>query len=131
VLRLAGWIIPHDGQQLLIPQGSRILGEAKRVTAFGQERLAVLFHRVIMPDGYSVSLDQFKGLNQVGETGLRSRTLPLLRESFTALMTPAFARADDTGVRMAHKEDGEDRNAGRVQGPTGFKRWAKNPHLAP
>jgi hypothetical protein len=26
---------------------------------------------------------------------------------------------------------GTDRNAGRVQGPTGFKRWAKNPHLAP
>ena len=66
-------VYSHDGQQLLIPQGSRILGEAKRVTSFGQERLAVLFHRVTMPDGYSVSLDQFKGLNQVGETGLRDQ----------------------------------------------------------
>jgi type IV secretion system protein VirB10 len=63
----------HDGEQLLIPQGSRVLGEVKRVTAFGQERLAVVFHRLIMPDGYSVSLDQFKGLNQVGETGLRDQ----------------------------------------------------------
>src|SRR5258708_29195314 len=26
-----------------------------------------------MPDGYSVSLDQFKGLNQAGETALRDR----------------------------------------------------------
>ncbi len=26
-----------------------------------------------MPDGYSVSLDQFQGLNQVGETGLRDQ----------------------------------------------------------
>jgi type IV secretion system protein VirB10 len=25
---------------------------------------------MIMPDGYSVSLDQFKGLDQIGETGL-------------------------------------------------------------
>ena len=33
----------------------------------------MLFHRVTMPDGYSVSLDQFKGLNQVGETGLRDQ----------------------------------------------------------
>jgi type IV secretory pathway VirB10-like protein len=66
-------VYSHDRQQLLIPQGSRILGEAKRVTTFGQERLAVLFHRVIMPDGYSVSLDQFKGLNQIGETGLRDQ----------------------------------------------------------
>jgi type IV secretion system protein VirB10 len=26
-----------------------------------------------MPDGYSVSLDQFKGLNQIGDTGLRDQ----------------------------------------------------------
>ena len=26
-----------------------------------------------MPDGYSLSLDQFKGLNQIGETGLRDQ----------------------------------------------------------
>jgi type IV secretion system protein VirB10 len=66
-------IYSHDGQQLLIPQGSRVLGEVKRVTSFGQERLSVAFHRLIMPDGYSVSLDQFKGLNQIGETGLRDQ----------------------------------------------------------
>jgi type IV secretion system protein TrbI len=66
-------VYSHDRRQLLIPQGSRILGEAKRVTTFGHERLAVLFRRLIMPDGYSISLDQFKGLNQIGETGLRDQ----------------------------------------------------------
>ena len=40
---------------------------------FGQRRLAVIFHRLIMPDGYSVDLDQFKGLNQAGETGLKDQ----------------------------------------------------------
>ena len=40
---------------------------------FGQTRLAVVFHRLIMPDGYSVSLDQFKGLDQIGDTGLRDQ----------------------------------------------------------
>jgi len=63
-------IYSHDRQHLLIPQGSRILGDVKPVASFGQQRLAVVFHRVIMPDGYSVSLDQFQGLNQIGETGL-------------------------------------------------------------
>jgi len=66
-------IYSHDRQHVLIPQGSRILGEAKRLSNFGEERLAVVFHRVIMPDGYSLSLDQFKGLNQIGETGLRDQ----------------------------------------------------------
>jgi type IV secretory pathway VirB10-like protein len=62
-----------DRQHLLIPAGSKLLGETKKVDTFGQTRLAVVFHRVLMPDGYSVSLDQFKGLNQIGDTGLRDQ----------------------------------------------------------
>jgi type IV secretory pathway VirB10-like protein len=66
-------VYSHDRQHLLIPQGSRILGEVKPVNSFGQQRLAVAFHRIIMPDGYSASLDQFHGLSQIGETGLRDQ----------------------------------------------------------
>jgi type IV secretion system protein TrbI len=66
-------IYSHDRQRLLIPSGTKVLGETKRVEAFGQTRLAVAFHRLIMPDGYSVSLDQFKGMNQIGDTGLRDQ----------------------------------------------------------
>jgi len=66
-------IYSHDRQRVLIPAGTKVLGEAKKVEAFGQQRLAVFFHRLIMPDGYSVSLDQFKGLNQAGETALRDK----------------------------------------------------------
>jgi type IV secretion system protein TrbI len=66
-------VYSHDRQRVLIPAGSKVIGEAKKVDAFGQQRLAVFFHRLIMPDGYSVSLDQFKGLNQAGETALRDK----------------------------------------------------------
>ncbi len=66
-------IYSHDRQQVLIPAGTKVLGEAKKVEALGQQRLAVSFHRLIMPDGFSVSLDQFKGLNQIGETALRDQ----------------------------------------------------------
>ena len=66
-------IYSHDRQHPLIPSGTKVLGEAKRVDTFGQTRLAVAFHRLIMPDGYSVSLDQFKGMNQIGDTGLRDQ----------------------------------------------------------
>jgi type IV secretion system protein VirB10 len=66
-------IYSHDRQHLLIPSGTKVMGEAKRVDTFGQTRLAVAFHRLIMPDGYSVSLDQFKGMNQIGDTGLRDQ----------------------------------------------------------
>ena len=66
-------VYSHDRQRVLIPSGSKVLGETRRVEAFGQARLAVAFHRLIMPDGYSVSLDQFKGLNQIGDAGLRDQ----------------------------------------------------------
>lgn len=66
-------VYSHDRQHVLIPEGSNILGEVRAVQGFGQRRLAVVFHRLIMPDGYSVDLDQFHGLNQVGETGLKDQ----------------------------------------------------------
>jgi type IV secretion system protein VirB10 len=61
---------------LLIPQGARVLGEASKVSAFGQQRLAVSFHRILVPglDSYSIPLDQqAPGLAQAGETGLHDK----------------------------------------------------------
>lgn len=66
-------VYSHDRQHVLIPAGSKILGEAKKVDTFGQVRLAVTFHRLIMPDGFSVNLDQFKGLDQAGATALKDK----------------------------------------------------------
>jgi type IV secretion system protein VirB10 len=66
-------VYSHDHRHILIPSGSRVLGDVHPVQSYDQQRVAVTFHKVIMPDGYSVNLDQFKGLNQVGETGLRDR----------------------------------------------------------
>lgn len=66
-------VYSRHGQNVLIPRGSRVLGEANKVEAFGQERLAVAFHRLIMPDSYSVRLDRMPGMEQAGETGLRDQ----------------------------------------------------------
>ncbi len=66
-------VYSHDRQHVLIPAGTKILGEAKKVDTFGQVRLAVTFHRLIMPDGFSVNLDQFKGLDQAGATALKDK----------------------------------------------------------
>jgi type IV secretory pathway VirB10-like protein len=63
----------HDHSQLLVPAGTRALGETKKVNDVGQARLAVVFHRLIMPDGYAIDLDQAPGLNQIGETALHDK----------------------------------------------------------
>jgi type IV secretion system protein TrbI len=69
-------VYSHDRQHVLIPDGTIVLGEARKIGSVGfgqQHRLAVVFHRMIMPDGYSVDLDQFHGLNQIGEEGLKDK----------------------------------------------------------
>jgi type IV secretory pathway VirB10-like protein len=66
-------VYSRDRQHVLIPAGTKALGEAQKVSAFGQDRLAVFFHRLIMPDGYAESLDQFKGLDQQGATALHDK----------------------------------------------------------
>ena len=69
-------VYSHDHQHVLIPDGTVVLGDARKIgsNGFGQQRrMAVVFHRMIMPDGYSVDLDQFHGLDQIGEEGLKDK----------------------------------------------------------
>jgi type IV secretory pathway VirB10-like protein len=63
-------VYSKNRQQVLIPAGSRVLGEARKTQGVNENRLAVAFHRVIMPDGYSVDLDRFTGLGSRGEAAL-------------------------------------------------------------
>jgi type IV secretion system protein VirB10 len=64
-------VYSQDRQAVLIPAGARLLGNAAPVQAWGDSRLAVSFHRLVMPDGHTYTLDLFKGLDQIGETGLK------------------------------------------------------------
>lgn len=62
-----------DRQHVLIPAGSRLLGEAKAVEHRGQSRLAVAFHRLLLPSGDAFDLDRVRGLNQAGDHGLQDQ----------------------------------------------------------
>ena len=106
---LTNAVYSHDRQHLLIPAGTKILGEAKKVEAFGQTRLAVVFHRLIMPDGYSVSLDQFKGLDQIGDTGLRDKVNNhYLRIFGVSLAIGALGAVSEAGTGSALTASGSD-----------------------
>ena len=58
-----------DRQRILIPRGTRAVGTAQAVRDRDQSRLAVGFHRLILPDGSWIDLE-FAGLNQAGEGAL-------------------------------------------------------------
>ena len=61
-----------DRQRVLIPRGARVVGTARAVQDPDQGRLAVAFHRLLLPDGSWIDLE-FTGLNQAGEGALQDQ----------------------------------------------------------
>lgn len=58
------------GRTLLIPQGSRLVGEYDSQVAFGQERVLLAWTRLILPDGRSITLERQPGADAAGYSGL-------------------------------------------------------------
>jgi type IV secretion system protein TrbI len=103
-------VYSHDRQHVLIPAGSKLLGEANKVDTFGQVRLAVTFHRLIMPDGFSVDLDQFKGLDQEGATALKDKVNNHYAKIFGAsLAIGVLGGVAQVGTGTVLNADGADR----------------------
>ena len=102
-------VYSHNGQHLLIPQGSRVFGEVRKIETFGEGRLAVTFHRLLMPDGYSVNLDQFRGLNQIGETGLKDQVNHHYMQTFgVSLAIGAIAGLSQANTSYGTNESAAD-----------------------
>ena len=93
-----------DRQRVLIPRGARVVGTAQAVQNRDQSRLAVAFHRLLLPDGGSVAL-AFHGLNQAGESALSDEVNRRYLSTFAAagavgaLSGLALAGASPYGLR--------------------------------
>lgn len=74
----------HNHQQLLLPQGTRLVGQVQTVSASGQRKLFVTFNRAICPDGFSLDLTKFIGLDPLGTTGLATNVNNHYLSSFVA-----------------------------------------------
>lgn len=73
---ITGDVYQPGTRVLLIPQGARVLGEASKVSSLGQARLAVSFHRILVPGlrAYSIPLDKpTPALAQAGDVGLQDK----------------------------------------------------------
>ena len=62
------------GRILLIPQGSRLLGEYDSEVAAGQSRVLLAWDRLILPGGESIRLDRQPGTDGSGFAGLADAT---------------------------------------------------------
>lgn len=58
------------GSLLLIPQGTRIVGEYDNGVTFGQRRVLLVWNRLILPNGRSIILERQPGADAAGYAGL-------------------------------------------------------------
>jgi type IV secretion system protein VirB10 len=63
----------HDHQQLLMPQGTRLIGTVQSVGNAQQRKMFVTFHRAVCPDGFALDFDKYIGLDPLGTTGLATK----------------------------------------------------------
>lgn len=74
----------HDHQQLLLPQGTRLLGDVQSVGNAQQRKMFLTFHRAICPDGFSLEFAKYIGLDQIGTTGLATKVNHGYLQAFAA-----------------------------------------------
>ncbi len=61
------------GHILLIPQGTRLIGQYDSVVAFGQSRALLVWQRMILPDGSSMQIDNLPASDTAGYAGLADK----------------------------------------------------------
>lgn len=61
------------GNYLLIPKGARIMGMYDSNVTFGQDRVMIIWERIIFPSGKSIELDRFVGTDLSGYAGVTGK----------------------------------------------------------
>lgn len=62
-----------SGKHVLIPQGAKLTGLYDSQVAYGQERVLVIWRRVIFPNGQSMDLEGMPGIDLSGYGGFKDR----------------------------------------------------------
>jgi type IV secretion system protein VirB10 len=62
------------GNHLLIPQGSRLIGTYDNGVRYGDQRILLVWNRLIFPNGWSINLGGMQGADPSGAAGLSDRT---------------------------------------------------------
>jgi type IV secretion system protein VirB10 len=90
------------GKYLLIPQGSRLVGIYDSQISYGQNRLQVVWSRIIYPDGSSINLDGMSGQDSQGMAGFHDKVDNHYKRLIgSALLTSAFV----AGISLSQRQN--------------------------
>lgn len=99
------------GNHLLIPQATKVIGEYDSRIVYGQERVLIVWTRLILPNGESISLESMPGVDLSGYAGLSDKVnhhyLKLLSGVVFGSMLGAGAQVAHGNERFGNPDFGE------------------------
>ena len=100
-----------DGSNVLIPRGSRCIGEYRSAVSLGQSRVFVIWTRVLRPDGGSIQIGS-NGGDELGRAGLAGKVDHHFFERFsgavllTVVNAAAYAAAGTPSTEVVVGQSG-------------------------
>ena len=131
------------GNYLIIPQGSRLVGEYANAIQYGQARIFVAWQRIIYPDNSALDIGAMPGADEQGEAGFSDQVnnhfvrlfgSALLMSAITAGVTYSQAQGqnnDSNGNQVSHAGDILSQALGQQLGSATSALLEKNLSIAP
>ena len=92
-------VLGFDGVRVLIPRGSRLIGEYRSDAAPGHKRALVIWNRLIRPDGTEIALGS-PAADELGRSGVAAQVNTHFLERFSGAILQS---ALDVGVNIASR----------------------------
>jgi type IV secretion system protein VirB10 len=111
-------VYSFDGRRVLIPTGTRLIGEYQSDVVRGQKRIFVVWTRMLRDDGVSVRLDSI-GADSLGRSGLTGQVDNKFRERFGAAILLSIVGGGASyltgyGSQAAHGNSDDAANAEEI-----------------
>jgi len=95
-----------SGKYLLVPQGTRLLGRYDNMVSWGQNRVLLVWHRLIFPNGNSILLDGMSGTDLSGKSGVKDKVNNHYMKIAGAIFMSAFLNIGAKHVQN-HNDESE------------------------
>lgn len=102
------------GNKLLIPQFAKVIGIYDNNILYGQNRVLIIWQRIIFPDGQSLFLDNMQGIDLTGKVGFRDKTNKHSSELIKGIvLSSLLAAASSMATGNNSRDDSFSASAGR------------------
>ncbi|MDX2164242.1 MAG: TrbI/VirB10 family protein, partial [Gammaproteobacteria bacterium] len=96
-----------SGNNLLIPQGTKVIGVYDSKITYGQERVLVAWKRLLLPSGKSLDLDGMPGIDMSGYAGFNDEVDNHYAKIFGSVILMSFLSA---GAQLSQPQNTNNQN---------------------